>query len=143
MLARAKEAPLHLEACVGFNWDHARYIAFDKELQAHLSHIRHLNIIAGTDYLSTTSLRDTLLASPAPILEYFSLSNYNITGTLSISDHVFKGITPRLSYLQLNDIDFSWKSSLLRGLRYLNISGPQHNNRPSVTDWLDALDKMH
>ena len=128
---------------MGFNWDHARYIAFDKELQAHLSHIRHLNIIAGTDFLSTTFLRDTLLASPAPILEYFSLSNYNITGTLSIPDHVFKGITPRLSFLQLNDIDISWKPSLLRGLRYLNISGVQHNNRPSVTDWLDALDKMH
>ena len=104
-----------------------RYRAFNKELRAHLSHISHL-IIAGTDEisntLSMTLLQHTLVASPAPILEYLSLSNfYDILGPLSIPDHVFKGITPRLSFLQLDHIDISWKSSLLRGLRYLEISG--------------------
>ena len=126
--------------------NYRRYRAFNKELRAHLSHISHL-IIAGTDEisntLSMTLLQHTLVASPAPILEYLSLSNfYDILGPLSIPDHVFKGMTPRLSFLQLDHIDISWKSSLLRGLRYLEISGLENNNRSSVTDWLDALDEM-
>ena len=146
MLARAKEVPLHLEGMVT-DINYIRYSAFNKELQAHLSHIRHLDIIAAIETwgilsASTTLLQNTLVASPAPILEYLSLSNYDVRGTLSIPDHVFKGKTPRLSFLQLHHIDISWKSSLLRDLRYLKIFGLGNNNRPRVRDWLDALDDM-
>jgi hypothetical protein len=47
MLARAKEAPLQLDwrQRLAGHWDDARYSAFEKELQAHVSHIRHLDII--------------------------------------------------------------------------------------------------
>ena len=150
MLARAKDAPLHLELKVERmvprrNWNHARYSAFDKELQAHVSHIRHLDIVASalesSRFVSTT-LQDTLVASPAPILEYLSLSNDDLTGTLSIPNNVFKGVTPKLISLKLTRVMISWTSPLLRGLRYLEIYELNDGNKPSLTDWLDALDEM-
>jgi hypothetical protein len=48
ILARARMAPLHLEAKVPLGrWDDARFDAFRKQLQAHVSHIRHLALGAG------------------------------------------------------------------------------------------------
>ena len=61
---------------------------------------------------------------------------------VSIPNNVFKGITPRLFSLQLQQAIISWKSPLLRGLKYLKIYELNNDHRLSVTDWLDALDKM-
>ena len=127
------------------DWGHARYSVFDKELQAHVSHIRRLDITGfwgkSSSFLWTT-LQHTLVGSPAPILEYLSLSTTNPDRELFLADNVFNGINPRLSYLKLHKIDINWKSSLLRGLRYLEIYELKDDYRLSVTDWLDALDKM-
>jgi hypothetical protein len=145
MLSRAKEAPLHIEArVVSHGWDDARYSAFDKELQAHVSHIRHLDINGsfGTCPLLWTTLQRTLVASPAPILEHLSLSNPFPCGMLFLPNNVFEGTTPSLSFLQLYNIEISWKSPLLRGLRYLKIYELNNDNKLSVTDWLDALEEM-
>jgi hypothetical protein len=145
MLSRAKGAPLHLEArVVSHNWADARCSAFDKELQAHVSHIRRLDIFGSsrTCPLLWTTLQSTLVASPAPILEHLSLSNPFLCGVLFLPNNVFKGTTPRLSFLQLIGIEFSWKSPLLRGLTHLKIYELNHGNTLSVMDWLDALEEM-
>jgi hypothetical protein len=139
MLARAKEAPLHFEAKV-MNWDDARYNAFERKLRVHASHIRHLEIIGTSNHLYTT-LRRALIASPAPILENLSLLNLHSEGVF-LPNNFFKGTTPRLFSLELQEIMISWNSPLLRGLRYLKIYKLNKDNRLSVTEWLDALEEM-
>ena len=146
MLAWAKEAPLHLKARVtSSRWNRDRCRALDQQLQAHVSHIRHLDIITTsleTCHLLWPTLHHTLSESPAPILEYLSLSNDSSRGVVSIPNNVFKGITPRLFSLNLLQVTISWKSPLLRGPRYLKIYELKNDNTLSVTDWLDALDEM-
>ncbi|KAH9043540.1 hypothetical protein EDB83DRAFT_2677433 [Lactarius deliciosus] len=141
VLALAKTAPLYLEARVPVGrWDDARFSAFQKELQARVSHICHLAISADHFHLRKT-LEE--LYSPAPTLEFFSLSNDGvIPSRVFVLDTLFDGTTPRLSHLQLQKCDISWKSPLLKGLKYLEIDVPSRDARPSLTDWLDALDEM-
>ncbi|KAI9455926.1 hypothetical protein BJY52DRAFT_615746 [Lactarius psammicola] len=146
ILARAKKAPLHLEARFPIgHWDDARFSTFQKELQPRVSHICHLGISAGP-----FNLRRILggLASPAPALEYLSLSNekYQNRALLSsralIPNNIFDGTTPRLSCLVLCNCNISWTSPLLKGLKNLEIITLSENMRPSLTIWLDALDEM-
>ncbi len=145
ILARANTVPLYLEARVPIgHWDDARFSVFQKELQARVSHICHLVISAQHFHL-----RKTLegLVSPAPTLEYLSLSsdeywNRAISSRVFIPDTLFDGTTPRLSYLKLHNCDISWKSLLLNGLKNLEIHTPSPDARPSLSVWLDALDQM-
>ncbi|KAI9455927.1 hypothetical protein BJY52DRAFT_615793 [Lactarius psammicola] len=145
ILTRAKTAPLYLDARVPIGrWDDGRFSVFQKELQRRVSHIRHLAISAGHFHLGETLER---LVSSAPILEYLSLSSeeYQYGSILSrvfVPDTLFGGTTPRLSWLVLRNCDISWKSPLLKGLRYLEIRTPSENTRPSLSVWLDALDEM-
>ena len=141
ILARAKTAPLYLEAKVTLNhWDDAQFLAFQKVLQVHISHIHHLRISAERFRLRTTLEG---LISPAPSLEHLSLSVEKCPGSIlfqvSIPDTLFDGITPRLSSLRLCHCHISWKSPLLKGLENLTLSAC---TRPSLADWLDALDDM-
>ena len=142
MLVRAKKAPLHLTAWfLGYPGDHARFIAFKKELQSRITNICHLDIRADAVFLRRPLKR---LSSPAPTLESLSLSTEDIT-TLSrttIPDTLFGGIAPRLFSLKLCHCNISWKSPLLKGLRSLKIYAPSRHARPSLADWLDALDQM-
>ena len=141
MLARAKNTPLHLEAEVtDIRWDDARYNALENELQAHVSNICHLSVIGKSTKLYT-SLRK-LFTSPTPSLEFLSLSHLDPKVQVYLPDTLFDGITPRLSCLELQQIAISLKSPLLRGLRYLKICGLHERDRPSLAEWLDALDKM-
>jgi hypothetical protein len=140
ILARAKKAPLHLEAkTAGSHWDDARFSAFEKELLPRVSHIRHLSISTEAVFL-----RRTLegLTSPAPILECLSLSLPVPSFRVFVPDTLFNGTSPRLSCLELRHCDISWKSPLLKGLRFLELRTPSEDARPSLTDWLDALDEM-
>ncbi|KAH9041370.1 hypothetical protein EDB85DRAFT_2286338 [Lactarius pseudohatsudake] len=143
MLARARMAPLYLEARIPVcYWGGAQFIAFQKELQTHVSRsrIRHLSINAGAFHL-----RKTLegLVSPAPILEYLSLSNENdLAGRPSVPDTLFDSATPMLSCLKLRNCNISWKSPLLKGLENLEILMLSVNAKPSLAVWLDALDEM-
>src|SRR6266702_1281523 len=123
ILARAKTVPLHSQARIPIgHWDHARSIAFQEELQGHVSHIYHLSISA-----EPLRLHRTLkgLVSPAPTLEYLSLSspddwqNREIGVRPLVPDTLFDGSTPRLSCLARWNCDISWKSPLLRGLKHL------------------------
>ncbi|KAH9058275.1 hypothetical protein EDB87DRAFT_1823146 [Lactarius vividus] len=142
MLARARMAPLYLEARIPVcHLGGAQLIASQKELQTHVSHIRHLSINAGPLLCLSKTLEG--LVPPAPILEYLSLSNENIRArTLSVPDTLFYSATPKLSCLKLCNCIISWKSSLLKGLRNLEILMLSVNAKPSLAVWLDALDKM-
>ncbi|KAH9070737.1 hypothetical protein EDB83DRAFT_361652 [Lactarius deliciosus] len=142
ILARAKMVPLHLEARVPVaHWDDARFSAFKKELQNHVSHISHLGISAVPFHLHRI-LKG--LTSPAPTLESLSLSgegqNSTLGGRTFIPGTLFNGSAPKLSCLELWNCDISWKSPLLGGLRHLEIRAP--SERPSRSVWLDVLDQM-
>ena len=139
ILARAKKAPLHLEARLldshrKVHW----FSAFEMELQTRLSAICHLTISARPSRLHRTLKR---LVSPAPTLETLSLS-YPCEARSFIPDTLFDGVTPSLSTLKLYHCDISWKSPLLKGLKSLDIRGPSSDARPSIGVWLDALNEM-
>ncbi|KAH8981805.1 hypothetical protein EDB92DRAFT_2093869 [Lactarius akahatsu] len=99
MLVRAKSVPLYfsLEAWAPkFYWDGTQFRTFQKELQSRVSHICQLAISA-----EPFSLERVLegLVSPAPILEYLSLSgkkNKDRKRT-SVTDTLFNGSTPKLT----------------------------------------------
>ena len=144
MLARAKMAPLHLEARDLGYWNDAQFSAFQKQIRMHASHISHLDISADFDRFSGVVKG---LVSPVPILESLSLfctgiPNRAISSGVSITDTVFDGTAPGLSYLKLRKCNISWKSSLLKGLKYLEMHYPSASGRPSLSVWLDALDAM-
>ena len=77
MLARAKMAPLYLEAKIlpryvsTYRWGDAGLVEFQKVLQAHVSHLYRLRIIANASRLQRI-LEGVI--SPAPTLENLSLS---------------------------------------------------------------------
>ncbi|KAH9033657.1 hypothetical protein EDB84DRAFT_1438202 [Lactarius hengduanensis] len=142
ILARAKKAPLHLEARVPIGlWDGARFNAFEKELHSRISHVCRLAISAENFRLRKILGRIT---SPAPTLEYLSLSNEKRQHRALpfIPDNIFGGITPRLSCLELCNCNINWTSPLLKGLKNLQIFTLSANMRPSLEIWLDVLDEM-
>ncbi|KAH9983126.1 hypothetical protein BJV77DRAFT_324845 [Russula vinacea] len=119
IFARAQTMPLNLEADVT-KWSVAQSDAFERQLEAHISHTRHLNV---TGRLHTVLKR---LASSAPILESLSLSNKSSLFPLPqvvIPVNLFNWTAPKLTRLELDSCDISWKSPLLRAYgtsRYLN-----------------------
>ena len=154
ILARAKTAPLYLEArFLGGQlnyWKEALFTTFEfdavqENLQACVSRICHLLFSADRPEFSETL---NGLISPAPTLERLSLTCKDHTEVLHsrlilhpvIPETLFSGITPRLSCLELRRCDISWKSPLLRGLTYLDMRSSSVYPRLSV--WLDALDEM-
>ena len=143
-LMRAQSVPLYLEARVPAPTVSAvQFRTFSTELQARVPRIRHLSINAQAYHLY-----DTLepLASPAPILEYLSLFNSAVSRNrgeeIFIPYTLFNGSTPRLSYLELRNCVISWKSPLLKGLKFLKIFTPPDLARPNLTVWLDSLNEM-
>ena len=141
IFARAKNAPLHLEARFhGSHWKRDRFSTFEKELLLHISHICHLGINSKTGHVShLLKLLGGLTSSPAPTLEHLSLS-HDGQFQVYIPDTLFDSTTPRLSSLELRNCRISWKTPLLNGLRCLELRTP--NTRPSIADWLDALNEM-
>ena len=140
ILARAKMAPLHLEARgLGDHWDDNQFGAFQDELQFRVSRIRHFLILANPQ-----RLRKALegLVSPALTLESLSLSSEAKQPRTVVPETLFGGTTPRLSRLELSNCNISWESSLLKGLRCLEIRSPAANTRPSLPVWLGALNEM-
>ncbi|KAF8262420.1 hypothetical protein EI94DRAFT_1832824 [Lactarius quietus] len=144
ILARAKKAPLHLEARVPVGlWDDARFSAFQKELQDHVSQIGHLAISAEPCHINRTLKRLTL---PAPTLESLSLLPREGYGNrmrwehVFVPDNLFAGSTPRLSSIEVWECEISWRSPLFRYLQHLEIRIP--HERPSLSVWLDALQEM-
>ncbi|KAF8492740.1 hypothetical protein F5888DRAFT_1636895 [Russula emetica] len=139
ILTRAKMAPLHLEADVSI-WRTAQVEAFERQLEAHISHTRHLSLSGS---LQTAFAR---LLSSAPTLESLSLSHkYQVYGLLPVAivpDNLLNCTAPNLTSLELENCDISWKSPLLKGLRNLQILDISTKARPKFEDWLDALNEM-
>ena len=138
ILARAKNAPLYLEARIPIaSWDRDRVNAFTMELQTRVSQICHLSINA--EPFDLLRVFDEL-SFPAPILETLSVSQpVEPGGTLPHT--LFGGVTPRLSSLKLHDVDINWESPLLKGLRYLEIRAASATAWDN-SDWLNALCEM-
>lgn len=121
ILARAKMAPLHLEMKATY-WGTPNWDVFARQLETQISHTRRL-CIAGEFHQAVLEQ----LLSPAPILEFFSLSDSSRSFGLShpiIPVTLFDGVAPRLTSLELDSCDISWKSPLLRGLQTLEILNP-------------------
>ncbi|KAH9010863.1 hypothetical protein EDB84DRAFT_1406207 [Lactarius hengduanensis] len=144
MLVRAKSVPLYfsLEAWAPkFHWDGVWFRTFQKELLLRVSHICQLAISA-----EPFSLERVLegLISPAPILEYLSLSGKKNKSRkrTSVADTLFNGSTPRLSRLELRACDISWRSPLFKGLKHLKINSLSVDARPRLSFWLDALEEI-
>ena len=143
ILSRAGMVPLlYLEAEIpwaAYLWDDTRFDAIQLELQIHVSHMYRLSISA-----ESIRLRKTLegLVLPAPTFRYFSLSIEKPSRTI-VPETLFDGTTTKISSLELCNCKISWKSPLLEGLKNLTITlSVSASLTPSLTDWLDALDKI-
>ena len=144
ILARTKTVPLHLEADVT-KWSTEQIVAFEKQLETHISHIRYLSISGG--HLPTLLEK---FASSAPILESLSLSTKSPSLVSSspdsspaiIPDNLFNRTTPNLTSLELEYCNISWLSPFLKGLRTLQIFNLSTEARPKLEDWLNVLNEM-
>jgi hypothetical protein len=147
VLSRSKMAPLELEANLsGVHWRGDRVDAFGKQLSSHVSHISRLNITADLADLQTIIEQ---IASPAPALEWLSLIvddeghlRMGIPSNVTIPHTFFDGVAPRLSRLQLDHCDISWTSPLFKNLRILDLQMLSQLARPSLGEWLDAMEQM-
>ncbi|KAF8481686.1 hypothetical protein DFH94DRAFT_404420 [Russula ochroleuca] len=138
ILARAKMAPLHVAADFT-RWSVAHPLFLESQLEAHISHTCHLRI---SGHLQAAIER---LVSSAPTLEFLSLLHKSFIFSSShvvIPVNLFNGTIPRLTSLELENCDISWKSLLLKGLQTLKILSPSTEARPKVEDWLGALNEM-
>ena len=136
IVARAKVSPLYLEAKTT-HWSKGRFDAFEKRLEAYISHTRTLTI---SGELRNLPLR---LISPAPALEVLSLSDSSSLNFAPsapvIPDALFNITAPNLSSLELRGYGISWKMPL-KGLRTLKIKNATKDL--TLNDWLDTLNEM-
>ena len=140
ILARAKMAPLHLKAD-GTMWNDKQFKYFAKQLKTHISHTCHLSL-SGYGFFGTRLAR---LPSSVPTLEFLSLSHKSprlMSSPAIIPNNLLNCTAPNLTSLKLENCDISWKSSLLKGLRNLQIHNIPTRPRPGLEDWLDALNEM-
>ena len=141
ILARAKTVPLYLEADVT-KWSAEQIVAFEKQLETHISHTRHLSISG--KHLPTLLGQ---LVSSAPILKFLSLSTKSPLSESSfpqanIPDNLFNRNIPSLTHLELESCNIIWMSPILKHLRSLHIRKLSTEARPKLDDWLDALNEM-
>jgi F-box-like len=136
IVARAKMAPLHLEALFTYRSTLPELDEFEKQLEAHISHTRYLSL---SGYFRTVLEH---FVSPAPALEFLSLSQSFDQPQFVISDTLFNCTTPKLKSLELDGCDISWKSPFLKGLQTLEIRGPSAEARPTLKTWLKSLNEM-
>ena len=148
VLSRSKMAPLDLEANLSdANWRGDRVDAFGEALSSHVSHISRLNLTADFSDLQTIIEQ---LAPPAPVLEGLSfivddkrhLRRMGFPSNAIIPHDLFEGTAPRLSRLQLDHCDISWTSPLFKNLRILELQMLSQAARPSLEEWLDAMEQM-
>ena len=102
ILSRAKMAPLHLEAD-SHTWGVAQIDLFGKQLEAHISHTRHLTFSG--DRLRTVISQ---LVSPTPTLESLSLSHmlprYGSGINAILPDNLFNHTAPSLTSPQAGEM---------------------------------------
>jgi hypothetical protein len=138
ILARAKTSPLHLEAKITPRRK-AQFNAFRRQLEAHISHTRHLTI---SGQFRTMLAR---FVSPAPALVSLSLkkpSHPYISSQFVVPDSLFNGTAPKLAHLDFHGCSIGWKSPLLKGLQTLKIWTPSAQEMPTLEDWLAGLKEM-
>ena len=143
MLARAKMAPLHLEAMT-MNLSVAKFEAIKGQIRAHLHLTRHLNIAASSFRLIETL---GMIDSSAPSLEQLSITNMypsweweNSQPIIPVS--LFDGMAPKLISLRLDNCGISWEWLLLKGLRDLKLFSFPRHAQTTLNIWLGALNQM-
>jgi hypothetical protein len=142
MLARAKMAPLHLEAVTK---KRAIIEGFEGQIKAHIHHTRHLRISAPQEQLEQMLEQ---LVSSAPSLEQLSVTNLNRDSfrTPFIPNNIFNGKAPKLIYLRLVNCRIHWWSPiicpLLEGLRNLELCSCPKNPIIIHRDFVYALKQM-
>jgi len=137
ILARAKMSPLHFEGEITPR-SKARFSALRRQLETHISHTRHLTL-SGEFHAVLERLK-----SPAPSLVSLSLTKScrpYISSQCIIPDSLFNGTAPKLTRLELLGCSIGWKSPLLKGLQTLKLT-PSAQEKPTLEDWLDALNEM-
>ncbi|KAI9444616.1 hypothetical protein H4582DRAFT_831945 [Lactarius indigo] len=146
ILARAKTVPLYLEAKVPIGlWDDGRFSVLQKELQARVLHICHLSISAEPLHLPQDYSKDS--CHLLPLLSTFRYPE-RVTGTEQYhrkysSPTLFSMAPPLGSLTSSSTIATSVGSRRSwKGLKYLDLRVRFAGVRPSLSDWLDALDKM-
>jgi hypothetical protein len=86
----------------------------------------------------------TDVVSPAPLLEslYLDFTNRAFDSIHTVPEHVFSGHAPRLRELELRNCSIVWHSPLLCGLTMLKISCFPPAARPSISQFMAALNNM-
>ncbi|KAH9958984.1 hypothetical protein BC827DRAFT_1156559 [Russula dissimulans] len=149
MLARSKDAPLHLSV----DFDRSKSIfnpnpfnIFIELLNAYASRIHSLTITTDTDRLQEL-LR--LLTWPVPALESLSLSASDVSRTIDrrftlgeIDPDLFSCTTPRLIRLELYNCNINLRSPLLKPLRHLKLLYFADFHAPDLQSWLDAMGEL-
>ena len=137
ILARAKTSPLYFEANKITPLYMKRFASLGSELEAHISHTRHLTISGEFPGVLER------LVSPAPALVSLTLTKLSASfPQCIIPNSLFNGTAPKLTRLELFGYNIRWKSPLLKGLQTLNICAPSTQAMPRLDDWLTALDQM-
>ena len=138
ILARAKMSPLQFKANNITPLSKVRFNAFGRQLEAHISHTRHLSISG--DFQTVLER----LISPAPALVSLCLTKPGLYTSCRyiIPDSLFNGTAPMLTRLELIGYSIGWKSPLLKGLQTLEIRMPSVQATPTLEDWLAALNEM-
>ncbi|KAA1468132.1 hypothetical protein DENSPDRAFT_373195 [Dentipellis sp. KUC8613] len=148
MLRRAKMAPLQIYA------DFNSTLGCKADLQAlllALPHASRANLLSISAPHQTLSNIVQQLSSPAPLLEKFGFHNeqglpwgidYVPSLPIKLPESLLAGHAPNLRHLELSGCDIRWSSPLLKGLRHLEILDLSANRRPTMTEWLDALENM-
>jgi hypothetical protein len=114
--------------------DETQLDLFERQLEAHNSRVRQLSLSGVFQ-----TVLERLKSSPSA-LEFLSLSSSRLSLD-PIPGALFNNTAPKLTGLELYDCNISWRSPP-KGLRTLEIRGPSEKARPSLEDWLDALDEM-
>ncbi|KAA1470778.1 hypothetical protein DENSPDRAFT_849793 [Dentipellis sp. KUC8613] len=145
MILRSQRVPLTIDCYVQPDVPSDR---LRRDILEHISHISELNITGMTE----SFLNDLLphLVEPAPMLTALSLdSSMSATGSIAPED-IFSRVSPKLRYLDLNNVCIPWTSTIFANLTelYVNIDVetftgfPPPLAYPSMTELLDTLDKM-
>ncbi|KAG8924988.1 hypothetical protein FRC01_010824 [Tulasnella sp. 417] len=105
---------------------------FIKAILSHRNRWRSLDAFSATRWMS---LLTSALDEPAPNLEKLSLNDHDTTHSRDEID-LFRGITPKLKELSLNGVSARWDSTLVHGLKSIDLS---YIHFPSSNTVLDIL----
>ncbi|TFY62076.1 hypothetical protein EVG20_g6832 [Dentipellis fragilis] len=145
MILRSRRAPLAIDYYVLNN---AAGDDIRQDILEHISHISSLSIMGESESFLNGLL--PRLVEPAPMLTSLTLESLMPVIPSVAPENIFSRISPNLRYLDLINICIPWTSTVFTNLTELYVSidiesfadFPPPIAYPSVTELLDALDRM-